>query len=175
MKYLLLLLLLSISHLLRAQTQSIKKWHADSLLTRDDFQGKPDPASSFHAASCCMISYNCKIIKTPQGNKPDFKVEALFNRSLAWMKGKMSDQTLRHENFHFAIEELNARILLKAFKAIRYSPSFKTEVEQAYALIRKKTDDMHHTYDEESYRSLNVAGQKRWEEYITQELANLPR
>lgn len=141
------------------------------VLTWDDFKGTP-PINSHHAASVnsgIAYSYSAKI--TGKIVQLDFEVHSEFYPQLSWKRDlKENDsQLLRHEQLHWNISELHARILQKAFLNYKPSLSYKRDLQQIFKRVEAARQIMQGRYDRETNHGLKLTQQREWETYISQE------
>ncbi len=126
---------------------NILYWTKDHRLTFDDFEGKPNrqdttlrihsPTILTHKLGAIIKSINVHLIT--EGGKTTFIIHAAMKKNLSWIKDKGDTISLSHEQGHFDICEIYARILrrdikharslLKA-KEIYEQTSYNEEVEQ---------------------------------------------
>jgi len=132
----------------------IKRWE---LLTWNDFNGITPPFSGYGAAisSQVYLEYDSAISK--------FIAYAGQNNIRSWTKEKTraSDYALNHEQYHFNITELHARLLNEYIEA---NPN---ETEALYSsklyYIQAALNTMQDQYDDETDHSLIVHKQRHWE------------
>jgi hypothetical protein len=103
--------------------------------------------------------------------KITFEVKSYFYPNSSWyLKNDVSPYILKHEQTHFDISELHARILRKRLNAATFSDKLKPEIEAIYRKVedeRKATQD---AFDSESDHSKNKAGEAKWEAFIAEQL-----
>jgi len=141
------------------------------ILTWDDFMGIP-PINNHHAASVnsgIAYSYSAKI----NGKKVtlDFEVHSEFYPQLSWKKNlkENSRQLLDHEQLHWNISELHARILKKAFKNYKPTLNYKKDLQSIFKRVEAARQTMQGRYDKETDHGLKLTQQREWETYISQE------
>ncbi len=82
-----------------------------------------------------------------------------------------NEYILQHEQSHFDISELFARMLNKAMKEYKYNESTAgKDMNNIYQRIMTEHQQMQDEYDSESNFSRNKAGQEKWNKKITNAL-----
>ncbi|UOQ71700.1 DUF922 domain-containing protein [Hymenobacter cellulosilyticus] len=147
-------------------------WSASRPLTWDDFQGKPLPADQMAALTAANIDVQvgCKDYVFSS------EVRAVFMPSESWArdKKKATPELLRHEQLHFNITELHARMLRQKISIIKLdcehlNPAFKNLTNAAFSAWKREEFN----YDRETNHGLNAAKQTYWETQVQQRLALL--
>lgn len=133
---------------------TIKRW---SKLTWEDFQGFPRPFSGYGAVigSQVYLEFDSASSK--------YIAYAGQNNMVSWTKEstKNSDYALNHEQYHFNITELHARLLNEYIEANpNESKSFYNS--RLYS-IRFDLNSMQNRYDDETDHSVIVHKQRHWE------------
>ncbi len=135
-----------------------------------DFRGEPDENSDFDSAVNTGISYQWTIVsKDDERIKLKYEIESFCYPALSWVKkGQSTDYLLAHEQLHFDISELHARIIRKKFKD--YKPStdknIKKDLNRMYKRVERMRINMQEKYDEETDHSRNQEHQIRWEKKV---------
>lgn len=169
---LLLLFFLSISCIGFSQSQE-EKMEWTEHLTWKDFKGEIDKSSKFHAMTYSSISY---AVKGNKNGKPTITVKAFFSPDFSWhIPDKATDELLSHEQFHFALTELNARRLSKELEKLEeQSPERLNQiVKKKHRNFVQRNKREHRKYDYDSNHHENKEKQKEWEKKITKELEEL--
>jgi predicted secreted Zn-dependent protease len=137
-------------------------WSADRKLTWADFKGTPNPSSPNAALTNSSINVEFGF----NGKQMTHSIKCRFNKSLSWGRIK-NDYILNHEQGHFDIAEIHARMLHKAF--LDYSFNAKT-VNDDVTKIYNKVVDAHvkfqKSYDAETNHSIDTALQVVWDKKI---------
>jgi len=144
-------------------------WSAGKKLTWADFKAKPVKGKHIQAISSVAILFNLSEDDEPV-------VTPVFYPGESWVdfysSGFDTIKTLQHEQLHFDITELYARIIRKELKEKIHS------LEDQYLLIEeiftrhiKKFVDEQHQYDEETYDEEEK--QKLWDLKIKKRLEAL--
>lgn len=142
------------------------------ILTWDDFTGVA-PKNALHAASVnsgIAYSYNAKILEN--NVELEFEVRSEFYPQLSWKKNLKEDsiQLLKHEQLHWNISELFARILRQEFKKYQPTRNYKKEIDEIFKRVEAGRQNMQRRYDKETRHGLKLTQQREWEIYISQEL-----
>ncbi|WP_019949065.1 DUF922 domain-containing protein [Hymenobacter aerophilus] len=143
-------------------------WSAARPLTWDDFRARPNTdrlaaltSSSIDATIGCV----------------DFhfsgKVQATFAPSESWVRNatQASPALLRHEQLHFDLTEVHARMLrqklsLVKFDCLHLQPAFNNLTKVAFLAWQR--DEAR--YDQETNHGLNAPKQAEWEQKTRQRL-----
>jgi len=87
--------------------------------------------------------------------------------SLSWVKrGQMSDHLLMHEQLHFDISELHARIMRKRLEEYKAGENIRRDLNKMYKLVERMRINMQERYDEETEHSKNKMAQEKWKSKI---------
>ncbi|MCB2377428.1 DUF922 domain-containing Zn-dependent protease [Hymenobacter sp. BT635] len=149
-------------------------WSANRPLTWADFQAKPQPTEQLAALTAANIDVQvgCKDYVFSS------EVKAVFIPTESWVrdKGKASPELLRHEQLHFDITELHARMLRQKISLIKLdcehlNPAFKNLTTASFAAWKREEFN----YDRESNHGLNTVKQTYWEAQVKQRLALLEK
>lgn len=94
-----------------------------------------------------------------------------FIHSLVGKKDLLEDdaQLLRHEQLHWNISELHARILKRAFDNYNPTQNYKVEILGIFKRVESNRQTMQARYDKETNHGLILSKQREWETYISQE------
>jgi Fe-S cluster biosynthesis and repair protein YggX len=155
-------------------TEDIIKWNEQPQISWSHFKGKPDPSSPYDAQLNSGVRYTYSY-ESKNGNvKIGFDVFSYMDSKSSWSKHlKQTTYLLNHEQLHFDISELHARILKKAFQETKFPKDPLKEIEKIFNRISKERQEMQNKYDRESDHSKNSAQQAKWEEFVGQQLINL--
>lgn len=144
-------------------------WKPDSLLHKEDFKARGKSSGPLGYASTGIFMYTGE-----SGGELLFYIEALFIKSKSYIT-KYSEYVLRHEQIHFDICELYARVLRQRFSEINFK-SVKNLQSESTKLYNKVTSELYKEqdkYDKDTEHGLNSAKQKVWEEAIQNRLKEL--
>ncbi len=134
-----------------------------------DFRGKPKNNSDFDASVNTGITYQWSYSKGSGQIELKFEVDSFCYPSLSWVKKEqMTPYLLSHEQLHFDISELHARIMRKRLK--EYKPdkhkNIRKDLNKMYNLVERMRLIMQEQYDIETGHSENKISQKEWEKKI---------
>ncbi|RYU77167.1 DUF922 domain-containing protein [Hymenobacter persicinus] len=149
-------------------------WSANRPLTWADFKARPQPADQLAALTSATIDaqIGCK----------DYvfsgQVNAVFVPAESWVRDakKATPNLLRHEQLHFDITELHARMMRQKLAVAKLDcehlqPAFRNLSNAAFSAWKREEA----RYDGETNNGLNEAKQKFWEEQVRQRLALLDK
>ncbi len=132
-----------------------------------DFRGRPQSNSNFDASVNTGITYQWSYGKDKGDIELNYQVDSFCYPSLSWVKrGQMSDNLLSHEQLHFDISELHARIMRKRLKEYGPGENIRRDLNKMYKLVERMRINMQERYDEETSHSKNLVAQKKWEKKI---------
>jgi hypothetical protein len=145
-------------------------WQAERRLSWDDFQSQADMNEPLHA----MTSTNIEVQAKCYGQLMQFEVKCVFKTQDSWSKNKQSERLLAHEQMHFDLTEVHARLLRqKLAQTPGLCGSDRSrfgKIVDAYFAGWKKEQDQ---YDRESNHGLDQQQQLIWEEIIARRLEAL--
>lgn len=144
-------------------------WNANQKLTWADFQGKPELRSGYVATTNSGISFS---YSTRNGEVlTNFEVHSYFYPETSWYIPSQVDQNiLNHEQTHFDISELHARMLRKMISEANFTKKIKKEIDVIYKKVEISRREMQHNFDAETDHSKNKDKEKQWELYVLKEL-----
>ena len=146
-------------------------WSPHRLIAWNDFLGRPQPGSPHGAMSNVGVSLKHE----QRGNQVNFQIEAFFNKRKSWVRDDTrTDDALSHEQGHFDIAEIHARLLRKSISSI--SSRGSTLVKKAYKeyeSINTKLQDCQERYNAETEHHLNNIEQEKWNLWIANQLQQL--
>ncbi|MBQ0735726.1 DUF922 domain-containing protein [Aquimarina celericrescens] len=138
-----------------------------SELDWSDFRGRPEMSSNFDASVNTGITYQWAYGKDKGDIELNYQVDSFCYPSLSWVKrGQMSKPLLLHEQLHFDISELHARIMRKRLKEYKAGQNIRRDLNKMYKLVERMRINMQERYDEETDHSRNEVNQKKWEKKI---------
>lgn len=128
-----------------------------------DFRGKPDMGSEFDASVNTGITYQWSISKDYGDIELKYEVDSFCYPSLSWVKkGQSSNYLLAHEQLHFDISELHARIMRKKLKEYVPGKNVRKDLNRMYKRVERMRTNMQELYDIETSHSNNKAAQETW-------------
>ncbi|MEE3224931.1 MAG: DUF922 domain-containing protein, partial [Bacteroidota bacterium] len=74
--------------------------------------------------------------------------------------------TLKHEQTHFDISEVHARMFRKAVAEFRFTRNSKVEIQKIYKKIESSRRNMQQQFDAETEHSVNREAERRWESNV---------
>lgn len=160
---------LSFATLTNNNPESLVDWNPNRRLTWNDFQGKPDPATKNAALTSTSInidySYNQRELK--------YTIRCQFDPARSWGRVR-NEHILGHEQAHFDIAEVHARLLYKMLKEYKFKHATVNEdVAKIYEVVMQQHHDMQSQYDAETDYSRNPRIQEVWESKIEGTLGSL--
>lgn len=160
--------------LLLPQSDSEKLlWNENQKLTWEDFRGKPIPSASFVASTNTGINFQYSYSLKNDEVTVEYSVASFFYPDKSWFQpGKVNQHILNHEQAHFDISELHARMLRKNLAGKKFSKRIKSEIEGIYKQIEQKRRAMQVKFDAETDHSRNEAKEIIWEKQIAKQIAN---
>ncbi len=168
------LLLIFIFTLLLSPQQNPDRifWKETQQLSWKDFHGTPVPSANFVASTNTGISFEYSYSIKNNDVQVKYSVVSFFTPSGSWyIPTKVNAHILKHEQAHFDISELHARMLRKNLKGRKYSKKIKSEIESIYKQVEQKRRAMQTRFDAESDHSRNLEKEAYWQKYIAQKLA----
>lgn len=147
-------------------------WSETRKLTWEDFRGEPLAHAGFVASTNTGISFGYSYTLEGSGANVEFTVESFFQPEKSWfLSGLVSQNVLNHEQTHFDISELHARILRKKMESRKFSKNVKSEIESIYLDVESQRKAMQKKFDLETNHSKNIEKEIFWENHIAKELA----
>ncbi|UZO79335.1 DUF922 domain-containing protein [Aquimarina sp. ERC-38] len=132
-----------------------------------DFRGKPDKTSKFDASVNTGITYQWSISKDLGMIELKYEVDSFCYPALSWVKkGQTSNYLLAHEQIHFDISELHARIMRKKLQEYEPGSNVRKDLNQLYKRVERMRVNMQELYDIETAHSNNKSNQEIWAKKI---------
>ena len=148
-------------------------WNENQKLTWEDFRGKPIPSASFVASTNTGINFQYSYALKNDEVTVEYSVVSFFYPDKSWFQeGKVNQHILNHEQAHFDISELHARILRKNLAGQKFSKKVKSEIDAIYRQVEQKRRAMQVKFDAETDHSRNVEKEIIWEKQIATQLAD---
>lgn len=146
--------------------ENLIEWSANRKLTWSDFKGKPDPASPNAALTNSGINVEFGF----NDKKLVHTIRCRFNTDKSWGRIK-TDYILNHEQGHFDITEIHARLLHKELSAYEFNAkTVNKDINNIYDGVMKLHVSAQQNYDLETNHSLDSTQQKLWDSKIDQML-----
>ncbi len=147
-------------------------WKENPKLTWEDFRGKAVRSASFVASTNTGISFQYSYSIKNGDINVEYSVDSFFYPEGSWyIPEKVSPYILRHEQAHFDISELHARMLRKNLEGRTFSKKVKSEIEGIYQQVEQKRRAMQNKFDAETDHSRDEAKEIFWQKYIANQLA----
>ena len=161
-----------ISAQIQAQDGSYIFWDADRKLNWEDFRGEISE-NEYRAETHWRIYYDFQISIINQ--KPilsDYHVRTEFSNDKSWVReGGGSDHLLKHEQGHFDLAEVYARIFRSQLDSLTFSSSdYQKEIDSLFHELLASCDEAQNHYDLQTDHGLQPEIQEDWQDFIQQEL-----
>lgn len=145
-------------------------WSPDRRLSWEDFKAMPDSTNEHHAMTAANLAVDAKC----NGNKFNYQVRCVFLPTESWTKNRRSQKLLQHEQMHFDLTEVHARLLRKKLEALGTSCTtaqndLNETVSAAFAAWKKDQN----RFDEASRHGLNAEVSNAWAIAINKKLDQL--
>ena len=148
-------------------------WHENRKLEWEDFRGRPVRSAGFVASTTSGISFGYSYTIENNKVRVEYSVESFFSPQKSWyMPNEVSEHILKHEQAHFDITELHARILRKRLDKRNFSKKVKSEIESIYRQVEKQRKEMQLKFDSESDHSRHEKNEIHWQKQIAKQLAD---
>jgi hypothetical protein len=153
-----------------SDTEKIE-WRENVKLSWADFKGVPNRGAGYVASASSGISFSYSFKTIDDELFYHYKVECHFYPQESWYKPELvSNYILKHEQTHFDITELHARMLRKRLSESKFSKNIKVEIEGIYKTLEKQRGDMQNRFDAETEHSKNKQQEYLWEAFISKQL-----
>lgn len=161
---------------LQAQNEQEKLlWTSGSDLNWKHFKGRPGLNSRFKANTATGILFSGTIGKIDGKYHLNFEVHSYFYPRLSWVEeSSKKEYLLGHEQLHFDITEIHARILRKKLKEINFEElksDPKNVLDSVYEIVEKERREMQTRYDRETNHSLNKEIEAKWRLFVKEQLS----
>lgn len=173
-RYLIMLLLSTISYNVSAQKIIINGQQANRQLTWEDFKGTPDNNSHFFAYTAwnSRVKYDNVQFDGDKAIINGFEMTVEFDPVKSWVKkGKETHDLLKHEQGHFDVAILYMQEVLQKFSSSSftrngYEAEFKNLIQDVY----KKYVEMGKQYDSETNHSIDKPKQEQWNSFFSEKV-----
>ncbi len=150
---------------------NLLEWSADRQLTWADFKALPDPSSD----NAALTNSNINVEFGFSDKVFTHSIRCSFNKEKSWVRIK-NDHILKHEQGHFDITEIYARILHKELSEYIFnSKTADKDINDIYSKVMKQHVSMQQAYDVETNHSIDSARQKLWDNKIVSLLKQYDR
>ena len=146
-------------------------WNENERLAWSDFRAKHRSGVSYVASTSSGISFSYSY--SDRNGKIDLNItiQSNFYPESSWVNPKeASDYILAHEQAHFDISEIHARILRKKVSETTFSKNVKKELTNMYNSVDEQRVAMQRLFDKESDHSKIKEKELEWESFIKQQL-----
>lgn len=156
------------------QSEETIAWEKQNKLHWGNFEGEPEYNTDAVAITASGITYGYSA-KTHSNSSKLLEytttVSAHFYPEKSWyLKERVNDTVLGHEQLHFDITELHARKFRKRIKEVKFSENINEELNKIYTEISQSLQQMQNAYDNGSDYSRDYKGQVAWQNRIAKEL-----
>lgn len=163
--------------LLQSDAMEELSWSEHYKLSWKDFKGEPNKDTDAVAVTASGITFSYSINKYKRTQKVQgFKtlVKAFFYPEHSWCKSDEVDiHVLGHEQLHFDITELHARLFRQRIANIKLHEDIAQTLQDMHVKIEADLMAMQNAYDTESEYSIDVQGQEKWQDSITKRLKSV--
>jgi hypothetical protein len=174
-----------------SQSTQLIPWDAETLLTWADFQGEP-PANVGHLPDAAAVHVTIKwhtsyAVRSQRangyswlGSVQDLVVSNLMNPRFSWVvASKATPAILRHEQFHFNLNEVYRRKLAETLSGLQIQGStaeatkalLDERIQETAAEILDRLSAIQTQYNQETASGTDSEAQKQWESDIQTWLA----
>ncbi|MEM6686234.1 MAG: DUF922 domain-containing protein [Bacteroidota bacterium] len=160
------------------QSDETITWSQQYKLQWGNFEGEPDFDSDAVAITASGITYGLRIKSFSNSDKIEYKTEVkahFYPRESWYLKGRVNDTVLGHEQLHFDISELHARKFRKRIEEAQFTKNIQDEIAKIYDQVNKELRAMQESYDDGSDYSRDYDGQIKWQNFIAKELDRLQK
>lgn len=155
-----------------ADSDSTIVWKASERLTWDDFRARPTATDPLHA----LTSSDLDVQISCTDDHFRIAVQAVFRPLESWSKNRESERLLRHEQTHFDLTEVHARLLRQVLLRANLTCELaRTALRPIVDAAFKRWQDEQDRYDKESNHGLDHPAQARWEADVAERLQKLPK
>lgn len=158
--------------LIQTEKDSRIIWSQSEKLNWSDFLGTPNPATPFAASTNTGIAFQYKYtLDSSSKVVVDFTVESFFDKDKSWyFPHLIDDHILQHEQTHFDISELHARILRKRLSERRFTKNVENEIQTIYTRVEEQRVAMQRRFDAETNHSQNFKKEEHWRTLVAKQL-----
>jgi len=151
-------------------------WNENYRLEWSDFRASHRSGVSYVASTSSGISFSYSYSEKNGVIDLNITVQSNFYPESSWVNPKeASAYILAHEQAHFDISEIHARILRKRISETTFSKKIKKELTSLYNNVDGKRIAMQRLFDKESDHSKIKEKELEWEAFIKQQLKDYDR
>jgi predicted secreted Zn-dependent protease len=148
-----------------AVTQAVKfddeellDWSPGRRLTWDDYKASPRHEGDVAASTTTYLAIEYKI----GTNSFSYKIHSRFSKTRSWGLYK-TDYILSHEQGHFDIAEVYARVLNKSMSEYTFNRrTYQRDLQDIYDEVTDAKEEMQNAYDDQTNHSINKEQQAIW-------------
>lgn len=147
----------------------------DVPLVWKDFKGTPVAASRAAAITASGFGYKADLKNTGSKGQLNIGVYCYFNKNNSWVKdGKTTDYILTHEQNHFNISYLAAKIFVEKLKAASITNSnYSVLLPRIYNETCDIMNKMQNDYDGQTKNGQVKEIQYKWDDFLSKKLNSL--
>ncbi len=153
-------------------------WSENYQLKWSDFKAPSSYSGAFVASTSSGIAYSLSYSNNEKDEilETNIIVTCNFYPNKSWYSKKdASDYILKHEQTHFDISELHARILRMRIEQAELTKNISSELENLFYKTEDERVALQGKFDKETDHSKNSEKEKEWETYIAQQLIKYER
>ncbi len=176
MKLITVFILISLSFISKDEVADKIEWNENQKLSWADFRGPRTKGGSYVASTSSGISFSYSHKEVNGVIDYDYTIKCHFYPNESWYdKTRASAYILKHEQTHFDISELHARILRKRISEASFSLNVKAEIRALYEAAEVDRRVMQNRFDSETDHSKNKEMEYRWEAFVAKQLETYER
>ncbi|QDH77701.1 hypothetical protein FKX85_01025 [Echinicola soli] len=148
-------------------------YHPDRKLDWDDFKARPHTGSSYAASIFTSFAWEGDP-KVEDGRvKLELVVKVFMLKSSSWARSSRKDAYgINHEQRHFDITKIVVERFKEKVRQLELGPEdYDGRIGYLYIETYREMNKMQEAYDDETDHGRNKDAQRKWNEYIDQELA----
>tara|TARA_R110002167_G_scaffold359094_2_gene575521 strand:+ start:238 stop:738 length:501 start_codon:yes stop_codon:yes gene_type:complete len=147
---------------LSAQEEEVIPWSHEARLSWADFKGKPTNTRAA-AVTSSGITYRFSSVSKGDEVVLEYEVDTHFYPNKSWYQPAMCDAViLQHEQLHFDITEIYARMMRKRLQDTKFTKNVKSEIFAIYKEITSALNRFQNLYDKETDFSRDLEQQDLW-------------
>lgn len=176
MKHLLLLIstaLILITSTTAQSGDSFIVWSPERPLAWEDFKGKPNKTSPYHAQTQGTLNYEFESLGP---GSYTFKLNVRFDEKKSWAKpNETTDNLMDHEQGHFDIYEIYGRLIMKRIKEsnVLETKEFSDGIAKIFKTTFTELRKFQREYDNATDHSKNKEQQIKWRKKLQDRLDQL--
>ena len=137
------------------EAEGLVDWSASRKLSWTDFKGRPDPATG----NAALTSTNINIDYSYNKQELKYTIRCQFDPAKSWGRVRNS-HILGHEQAHFDIAEIHARMLYKMLQNYKFkAATVNNDIAKIYDAVMQQHHDMQAAYDGETDYSRKPSAQ----------------